>query len=72
MNTASISQMVIQPVTPKPLTSYKQTKSYCTCDLKDKLAKSKNLECDELLVTFFLVAVCLSGNVYICLTELPV
>lgn len=53
MKTASISQ-VVTASDSKAITSYKQTnKSYCTCDPKDKLAKSKNLECDELLVTFF-------------------
>lgn len=35
-----------------------------------QLAKSsENLECDETPCHFFLIAVCLSGNVYTCLTE---
>lgn len=35
-----------------------------------QLAKSsENLEYDETSCHFFLIAVCLSGNVYTCLTE---
>lgn len=56
---------------PKPLTSYKQTEELTVPNqTKDKLAKSENLECDELLVTFFwLQFVCLEMCTYASLNR---